>query len=87
MADNNDNPLLEDLELPPFSRIGAQHVLPAIQSLLARGRAQVVEVLDAGEEPTWDSIVQPLGEMDDRISRAWSPVSHLNAVEIGRAHV
>lgn len=80
MADNNDNPLLEDLELPPFSRIGAQHVLPAIQSLLARGRAQVVEVLDAGEEPTWDSIVQPLGEMDDRISRAWSPVSHLNAV-------
>lgn len=80
MADNNDNPLLEDLELPPFSRIGAQHVLPAIQSLLARGRGQVVEVLDAGEEPTWDSIVQPLGEMDDRISRAWSPVSHLNAV-------
>jgi oligopeptidase A len=80
VADNNDNPLLEDLELPPFSRIGAQHVLPAIQSLLARGRGQVVEVLDAGEEPTWDSIVQPLGEMDDRISRAWSPVSHLNAV-------
>ena len=54
MADNDDNPLLEDLELPPFSRIGAQHVLPAVQTLLARGRGLVAEVLDAAEEPTWE---------------------------------
>lgn len=80
VADDNDNPLLEDLELPPFSRIGAQHVLPAIQTLLARARGRVAEVLDAAEEPTWESVVQPIGEMDDRISRAWSPVAHLNAV-------
>jgi oligopeptidase A len=80
VADNNANPLLEDLALPPFSRIGAQHVLPAIQTLLARGRGLVAEVLDAAEEPTWESVVQPMGEMEDRINRAWSPVGHLNAV-------
>lgn len=80
MTDNNGNPLLEDLELPPFSRIGAQHVLPAIQTLLARGRGLVAEVLDAAEEPTWESVVQPIGEMEDRINRAWSPIGHLNAV-------
>ena len=80
MADDNDNPLLEDLELPPFSRIRAEHVVPAMQSLLARGRGRVAEVLDAAEEPTWESVVQPIAEMDDRINRAWSPVTHLNAV-------
>ncbi|NCF29727.1 MAG: oligopeptidase A [Gammaproteobacteria bacterium] len=80
MADNNDNPLLEDLELPPFSRIDAQHVLPAMQTLLARGRGLVAEVLDAAEEPTWGSVVQPMGEMEDRIGRAWSPIAHLNGV-------
>ncbi|GMQ95822.1 MAG: oligopeptidase A [Gammaproteobacteria bacterium] len=80
MADNNDNPLLEDLELPPFSRIGAEHVLPAVQTLLARGRGRIAEVLDAAEEPAWESVVQAVGEMDDRIGRAWSPVAHLNAV-------
>ena len=80
MADNNDNPLLEDAQLPPFSRIGAQHVLPAVEVLLARARGQVVEVLDTAEEPTWESVVQPIGEIEDRIGRAWSPVAHLNAV-------
>ena len=80
MADNNDNPLLLDLELPPFSRIGADHVLAAVQTLLARGRGRVAEVLDAAEEPTWESVLEPIAEMDDRISRAWSPVAHLNAV-------
>jgi oligopeptidase A len=91
VADNNDNPLLEDLELPPFSRIGARHVLPAIQALLARGRGLVAEVLDAAEEPTWESVLQPIAEMDDRISRAWSPVGHLNAVadnpELRKSHL
>ena len=90
VADNDDNPLLEDSPLPPFSRIGARHVLPAVQELLARGRGQVVEVLDAAEEPTWESVVQPIGEIDDRIGRAWSPIAHLNAVadspELREAH-
>jgi len=80
VADNDDNPLLEDLELPPFSRIRAEHVLPAVQTLLGRGRGRVAEVLDAAEEPSWESVVQAIDEMDDRINRAWSPVAHLNAV-------
>ena len=80
MAENTDNPLLADLELPPFSHIGAEHVLGAVQTLLARGRGRVAEVLDAAEEPTWESVVQPMVEIDDRINRAWSPVAHLNAV-------
>jgi len=41
VTENTGNPLLADLELPPFSRIGAEHVLDAVQTLLARGRVRV----------------------------------------------
>ena len=31
-------------------------------------------------EPTWDNLVSPIEESDDRLSRIWSPVSHMNSV-------
>ena len=34
----------------------------------------------ASRSPTFASVVEPLEELHHRISRTWSPVSHLNAV-------
>ena len=31
-------------------------------------------------EPTFATLVEPLEELQHRVSRTWSPVSHLNAV-------
>jgi oligopeptidase A len=74
------NPLLNPDGLPRFSAIRPEHVKPAIEQLLAEGRAQVEELLATREHFTWDNLVAPLEAMDDRISRAWSPVSHMNSV-------
>ena len=74
------NPLLELDGLPPFSRIKPQHVEPAMDTLLAEGRALVERLTASGGPYTWDNLVQPLEEMDDRIERAWAPVSHMNSV-------
>jgi oligopeptidase A len=74
------NPLLNPDGLPRFSEIRPEHVQPAIERLLAEGRAQVEQLLAAHEHYTWDNLVAPLEAMDDRISRAWSPVSHMNSV-------
>src|SRR5699024_64372 len=30
---------------------------------------------------TWQNFIEPLTESGDRLSKAWSPVSHLNAVK------
>ncbi|MGB5259206.1 MAG: oligopeptidase A, partial [Gammaproteobacteria bacterium] len=57
-----------------------QHVKPAVEQLLAEGRQQVEELLAKNSDYTWDNLVAPLEDMDDRISRAWSPVSHMNSV-------
>ncbi len=75
-----DNPLLNLSGLPPFSRIKPEHVEPAIDQLLAEGRALVQSVLDSEQSPTWQSLVEQLDLEDDKLGRAWSPVSHMNAV-------
>ncbi len=74
------NPLLEAYVLPPFGAIRAEHVAPAIDQILAGNRAAVEELLAASTHYTWDNLVAPLDELEDRLQRAWSPVSHLNAV-------
>jgi oligopeptidase A len=66
--------------LPPFSRIRPEHIEPAIDTLLAECRARIAELTDPGLLPTWESFIEPLDLVDDRLSRAWSPVSHLNGV-------
>ncbi len=75
-----DNPLLERQGLPAFSRIRPEHVEPAIDTLLAENRATVARLLEEVAEPDWHNFIEPLEEMEERLSRAWSPVSHLHAV-------
>ncbi len=74
------NPLLEQNALPPFSRIKPEHVKPAIETLLAESRQLVEQLLQQNSDYSWDNLIEPLDAMDDRINRAWSPVSHLNSV-------
>ena len=74
------NPLLDFDSLPRFSQIQPSHVEPAIDTLLKQNREQVQKLLKTVKRPDWHNFVEPLEEMEYRLSRAWSPVSHLNAV-------
>jgi len=74
------NPLLTFTGLPPFSQIKPAHVEPAIDHLLADNRAQIQRLLEPGQSFTWKNLVEPLEELEDRLERAWSPVSHMNSV-------
>ncbi|WP_416261228.1 oligopeptidase A [Gibbsiella quercinecans] len=75
------NPLLTPFSLPPFSAIRPEHIVPAVQSALADCRATVERVVAQPGPFTWDNLCQPLAEVDDRLSRIWSPIGHLNAVK------
>ncbi|MFN2309658.1 MAG: oligopeptidase A [Gammaproteobacteria bacterium] len=74
------NPLLGLTGLPPFSAIRPEHVEPALDALLAECRATVARVLAGATTYTWGNLVQPIEDVEDRLSRAWSPVGHLNSV-------
>ncbi|MDN3520328.1 oligopeptidase A [Halomonas ramblicola] len=74
------NPLLEPHRLPPFEEIRAEHVVPAIEELLAENRRATEALVEQARQasPSWESLAAPLESLNDRLSRAWSPVSHLN---------
>ncbi len=74
------NPLLDFTGLPKFSAIRPEHVEPALNQVLAENRARVEHLLAVTREFTWDDFVQPLEDMDERLGRMWSPVTHLNSV-------
>src|SRR5580700_6666140 len=74
-----NNPLLELGALPDFGRIEARHARPALEEVLAQNRARLAE-LTAQENPTFASLVVPVEELSYRLSRVFSPISHLNAV-------
>ena len=75
------NPLLSNSPLPRFSQIKPEHVLPAIKETLNNCRKTIETVLEQHSDFTWDNLIQPIDEMDEKFSRAWSPVSHLNSVK------
>ncbi|MBH2960039.1 oligopeptidase A [Serratia marcescens] len=75
------NPLLTPFSLPPFSAIRPEDIVPAVQSALVDCRAAVERVVAQPGPFTWDNLCQPLAESDDRLSRIWSPIGHLNSVK------
>jgi oligopeptidase A len=74
------NSLLEMTGLPPFSKIKPEEIEPAIDTLLKQNREQLQHLLANTGQYSWDNLIQPLEEMDDRLDRVWSPVSHMNSV-------
>jgi len=72
------NPLLDFSGLPRFADIRPEHVAPAIEQLLADGRATTETAAQAA--PTWDEFIAPLEDANERIGRAWGQVAHLHAV-------
>ncbi|WP_421262458.1 oligopeptidase A [Aeromonas jandaei] len=75
-----NNPLLSMDSLPPFSQIHPDHVQPAVTQAIADCKQKIKDVLAHTEPHTWDSLIAPLEEVNDRLARIWSPVSHLNSV-------
>lgn len=63
-----------------YAEIKPEHVAPAIEQLLAENRALVVHLLSDSVPPTWQDFVVPMENAHERLSRAWGPVGHLNAV-------
>ncbi|WP_392560505.1 oligopeptidase A [Orbus mooreae] len=74
------NPLLADSELPLFSQIKPEHILPAVKQSIAHCR-EVIEKVVQQDEYTWNNLIQPIDEADEKFGRVWSPVSHLNSVK------
>ncbi|MGZ8186272.1 MAG: oligopeptidase A [Methylobacter sp.] len=75
-----NNPLLINSPLPLFSKIKPEHIEPAIDQLLQEARSVVKQHLEATQNYTWEDLIEPLETVEDKLNKAWSPVSHMNSV-------
>ncbi|MEQ1667087.1 MAG: M3 family metallopeptidase [Sulfuriferula sp.] len=74
------NPLIACTGLPKFELIHAEHVTPAIDSLLEQNALLIKKLLNTTGAPTWSSFVAPMEDANELLSCAWGPISHLNSV-------
>ncbi|MEY8251194.1 MAG: M3 family metallopeptidase, partial [Colwellia sp.] len=74
------NPLLVSSELPAFSKIKPEHVKSAVEQSIRDCKKVIEKVLADNDVFTWENLVLPIDEVDDVLSKLWSPVSHMNSV-------
>jgi len=75
-----ENPLLDFSRLPRFNDIRPEHIGPAVDTLVAQGRATIERLAQLEPPATWERVVEPLDDGNEKLARAWAQVSHLNAV-------
>jgi len=76
----SQNPLLFFSGLPKFDEVKPEHISPAVDSLIAEGRALVEQLATSTETPTWENFALKLEDHSEKLARAWSQVGHMNAV-------
>ncbi len=66
--------------LPQFSGILPQDIEPALKHIISQNRSLLTELLHQSEPFTWSNLMLPLEEMNDTLSKMWSPISHMHSV-------
>ncbi|MCA9065061.1 MAG: M3 family metallopeptidase [Planctomycetaceae bacterium] len=84
-----NNPLLVRTGFPRFDLIRAEHVVPAVDQILTQAR-EILSQIEQNTIVTWESLMDPLEEIDLLFEYGWSPVTHLlsvrNADDLREAH-
>ena len=68
-------------QFPVFNPIHYQEISSQLEFLLKQNRQQIKELLDQRHDYTWDNLMVPLEEIEDKLSHFWSPISHLSSVK------
>ncbi|MBU2878852.1 oligopeptidase A [Aliiglaciecola lipolytica] len=75
--------------LPQFTQIKISEIKDSIEEAISNCKNTINRVLEQ-ETVNWDTIIQPIDEIDDILGKLWSPVSHMNSVvsndELREAH-
>ncbi|SUO95541.1 M3 family metallopeptidase [Suttonella ornithocola] len=72
------NPLYQPSTTPDFKHLLPEHA-EAVLDIIEENR-DAIECLVSQPNPTWDSLMQPLARMENRLSLAFSPIAHLHSV-------
>ncbi|MBN6772361.1 oligopeptidase A [Pseudomonas granadensis] len=76
------NPLLQRWQLPAWSKIQAEHLVPAFDAIVADNQRIIAEVIATQTvHPNWDDLVIAIDEADARIAEAIAIIEVLDTVK------
>lgn len=76
----SDNPLLADTFPLAFDAVRAEHVLPAIEALIAESEAALEAIEGDGSPPTFENVLLAYDRATTRLGRIMAVVMHLEGV-------
>ena len=74
------NPLLCFKELPHFADITPENVAEAVDTVLNDAQQRVAAIIADTTAANWESVLQPLEIVYEKISRTWNQVEHMRSV-------
>ena len=66
-------------KMPQFTSINTAHIHDDLAALL-KSNSDAIDQLLTQHEFTWANLMAPIEELDDKLSKFWSPIGHLNGV-------
>ncbi|ANJ53638.1 oligopeptidase A [Pseudomonas silesiensis] len=76
------NPLLQQWSLPPWSTVRLEHLLPAIEKIVADNRLTLCAIIASqSAHPNWDDLVLAVDETDARLDEAMGVIRILGTVK------
>ena len=66
--------------LPNFSSIDPASIAASIGELLKTNEIELDALITRDDSAGWEELCAPLEALNDRLSRAWSPIRHLHSV-------
>ena len=67
--------------LPQYEKIDVKEIQPSMIGLLNESRREIDTILQSVDQDlSWTTFADPLEELDDRITKLWAPISHMNSV-------
>lgn len=75
------NPLLQQWQLPPWSAVRAEHLLPAVERIVADNLLIIENVIATQvDHPNWDDVVIAIDEADARLAETMAVIEFLTVI-------
>ncbi len=75
------NPLLQNFDTAPFSKVETQHFLPAITEAITTARKEIDDIVQNPKTPTFNNTIEALDFAGEQLDRITSIFFNLNSAE------
>jgi oligopeptidase A len=72
-----NNPLLNKSDFAAYAEIGAEHIIPAVETVIAKAKTQLEEILKPKELLTFDNVHRAFIELEEGVEKVWTPVENM----------